>query len=161
MPNAKPVSLVLCGCTRRGISFNQYFGDFSNYTNAWLHQHLLEGEDAHPGLALSVESWRRQRQYIEWALEVWHCCSQAVTPLPPLVAVDAVFVRGPRNTLHLVQCASLEQPAVNATMCGLEGASVTASCARGLQPSVSLCLVSCAYLCVCRLYPPSTLLSRQ
>lgn len=91
MPTASAVSVVVWCCTRRGISFNQYFGDFSNYTNAWLHQHLLEGEDAHPGLALSVESWRRQRQYIEWALEVRHHCSQAARVSPPLIAGD-VFV---------------------------------------------------------------------
>jgi hypothetical protein len=53
-----------------GVSFNQYFNDFSNYTNAWLHQLLEAGEAAHPGLAISVKSWRRQRQYIDWALEV-------------------------------------------------------------------------------------------
>jgi hypothetical protein len=58
--------LVIC----RGASFNQYFGDFTNYTNAWLQQHLVEGEDAHPGLGMCVESWRRQRRYIDWALEV-------------------------------------------------------------------------------------------
>jgi hypothetical protein len=62
--------MSLCGGCCRGVSFNQYFGDFTNYTNAWLHAHLAEGEGAHPGLAMSVESWRRQRRYIDWALEV-------------------------------------------------------------------------------------------
>ncbi|KAF6255451.1 hypothetical protein COO60DRAFT_212733 [Scenedesmus sp. NREL 46B-D3] len=52
-----------------GVSFNQYFNDFSNYTNAWLHQLLEAGEAAHPGLTVSAESWRRQRQYVDWALE--------------------------------------------------------------------------------------------
>ncbi|WIA20109.1 hypothetical protein OEZ85_005961 [Tetradesmus obliquus] len=52
-----------------GVSFNQYFNDFSNYTNAWLHQLLEEGEAAHANLAVCVESWRRQRQYVDWALE--------------------------------------------------------------------------------------------
>jgi hypothetical protein len=52
------------------VSFNHYFNDFSNYTNAWLHQLLQAGEAAHHGLAISVESWRRQRQYVDWALEV-------------------------------------------------------------------------------------------
>lgn len=63
------------------MSFNQYFGDFTNYTNAWLHQHLAEGEAAHPGLAVSVESWRRQRTYIKWALEVRG--GPAAGPTPP------------------------------------------------------------------------------
>lgn len=85
-------SLLLCWCAHgcahvkpvaacRGVSFNQYFGDFTNYTNAWLHQHLAEGEAAHPGLAVSVESWRRQRNYIEWALQVRE--SPAAAGLPP------------------------------------------------------------------------------
>jgi hypothetical protein len=58
--------LSLC----RGVSFNAYFNDFSNYTNAWLHQLLEAGEAAHHGLAISVQSWQRQRQYVDWALEV-------------------------------------------------------------------------------------------
>eukprot|EP00879_Flechtneria_rotunda_P010814 GHRR01011301.1.p1 GENE.GHRR01011301.1~~GHRR01011301.1.p1 ORF type:complete len:838 (+),score=278.05 GHRR01011301.1:406-2919(+) len=52
-----------------GVSFNSYFGDVTNYTNAWLHQLLSEGEGNHQGLAVSVESWRRQRAYIDWALQ--------------------------------------------------------------------------------------------
>lgn len=66
-------SIIITGAVCRGVSFNQYFNDFSNYTNAWLHQLLEEGEAAHANLAVCVESWRRQRQYVDWALEVGHC----------------------------------------------------------------------------------------
>jgi hypothetical protein len=65
------------------VSFNQYFGDFSNYTNAWLHQHLAEGPSAHPGLNMSVQSWARQRRYIDWALQVawaWLAAGGRVRP---------------------------------------------------------------------------------
>jgi hypothetical protein len=61
-----PFPVISC----RGISFNQYFGDFSNFTNAWLRHHLKQGEEQHKGLAMSLDSWRRQRNYIDWALEV-------------------------------------------------------------------------------------------
>lgn len=77
------VLLLLVYSICRGISFNAYFGDFSNYTNAWLHQLLSAGEQAHHGLAVSVESWRRQRRYTDWALEVRQQLLQLITSLKP------------------------------------------------------------------------------
>eukprot|EP00775_Hariotina_reticulata_P003530 gene3530-3799_t len=77
-----------------GISFNQYFGDFSNFTNVWLHDHLKQGEEKHKGLAMSLESWRRQRKYIDWALE-------ALPAEHPIVAAFAADKRSRQthNTL--------------------------------------------------------------
>ncbi|KAI8469213.1 MAG: hypothetical protein J3K34DRAFT_459474 [Monoraphidium minutum] len=51
-----------------GLAFNEALGDATNYTNAYLHPRLANISSL-PRYARVVESWRRQRDYVAWALE--------------------------------------------------------------------------------------------
>ncbi|KIZ02961.1 hypothetical protein MNEG_4996 [Monoraphidium neglectum] len=51
-----------------GLAFDQNLGDVTNYTNAYLHPRLA-ALNSQPKYARIVESWRRQREYVRWALE--------------------------------------------------------------------------------------------
>ena len=50
-----------------GLSFDQHLNDASNYSNAHLHAALAD-LGAAPNYALVIDSWRRQRRYLDWAL---------------------------------------------------------------------------------------------
>ena len=55
-------------CICRGLAFNQYLGDSTNYTNAYLHARLAD-LDNNPAYALVIRSWQEMNAFNTWALE--------------------------------------------------------------------------------------------